>query len=205
MDEFVYAYLVETLVIQAFACEFREIFSSLIWNVLVREFLSLVFCLRCRATGGLSATGGLQPEAEAALTRLGAARARHGMARGAVTGGRRLTHIASLTNLGLHALVRAPERLLLTEEAEEALREELADAESVHAVAAARLRSLARSWRLQHLVGAERAEARLALEQGATAWARKRTWRLWQHVRALPSGEAGTAQLQQVVYTYICI
>ena len=48
VDEFVYAYLVETLVIQAFACEFREVFSAIIWNLLVREFLMLVFCLRCR-------------------------------------------------------------------------------------------------------------------------------------------------------------
>ena len=69
--------------------------------------------------------------------------------------------------------MRAPERLLLTEAAEEALRDEIGSAESAHAVAAARLRSLARSWRLQHLVGAEKAEARLRLGQGSEAWARK--------------------------------
>ena len=66
-------------------------------------------------------------------------------------------------------------------------------------MAAARLRSLARSWRLQHLVGAEKAEAGLRLEQGSEAWSRKRTWRLWQHVRGLPAREASTAQLQQAL------
>ena len=106
VDEFVYAYLVETLVIQAFACEFRELFSAIIWNLLVREFLMLVFCLRCRKDT-LGSSTELPPEAKEALTRLGAARARHGMARGAVSGGRRLTHIASLTNL--RDFVRAPE------------------------------------------------------------------------------------------------
>ena len=62
--------------------------------------------MRCRK-GTLGSSTELPPEAEEALTRLGAARARHGMARAAVSGGRRLTHIASLTNL--RDFVRAPE------------------------------------------------------------------------------------------------
>ncbi len=157
-------------------------------------------------------------------------------------GMRRLTHVASLGNL--RDFVRAPERLLLTEEAEDALSEALAAAASLHAVAAARLRAVTRSWRLQHLVGHEKAEAKLKKEQATPhpppppaaaaaapapppppppppltasaclaaaprpcsrlrqegdAWQKKRTWRLWQHIRALPSREVGAALLEQAL------
>ena len=44
---FVNAYLIQTLLIQAFAFEFREIFSYAAWPLLSREFLRLVCCLYC--------------------------------------------------------------------------------------------------------------------------------------------------------------
>ena len=46
-DRFVNAYLVQTLLIQAFACEFREIFNIVVANFVVRELLLLLCCLRC--------------------------------------------------------------------------------------------------------------------------------------------------------------
>lgn len=50
VDNFVNAYLINTLLIQAFACEFREIVNILLANIVMRELLLLVCCLRCAST-----------------------------------------------------------------------------------------------------------------------------------------------------------
>ena len=47
VDQFVNAYLINTLLIQAFACEFREIFNILFANILLKELLMILCCLPC--------------------------------------------------------------------------------------------------------------------------------------------------------------
>ena len=68
IDNFAFAYFIDTLLIQAFACEFREILSVVVFNLLMRELLLLFCCLRCSAD--------FRGEGEdASLTKLARARA----------------------------------------------------------------------------------------------------------------------------------
>ena len=130
IDNFAFAYFIDTLLIQAFACEFREILSVVVFNFLMRELLLLFCCLRCSAD--------FRGEGEdASLTKLARARARKGLARGMT---RQLSTL--IFGMGKSTFV---EEDLLGDEGEAALGEALREAAADHAVVASQLRGAQRT------------------------------------------------------------
>ena len=170
IDNFAFAYFIDTLLIQAFACEFREILSVVVFNFLMRELLLLFCCLRCSAD--------FRGEGEDAfLTKLARARARKGLARGMT---RQLSTL--IFGMGKSTFV---EEDLLGDEGEAALGEALREAAADHAVVASQLRGAQRTWRLAHPLGEEAQLARLHLDQETPHWRDRRAHRVWRRLRAI--------------------
>ena len=170
IDNFAFAYFIDTLLIQAFACEFREILSVVVFNFLMRELLLLFCCLRCSAD--------FRGEGEdASLTKLARARARKGLARGMT---RQLSTL--IFGMGKSTFV---EEDLLGDEGEAALGEALREAAADHAVVASQLRGAQRTWRLAHPLGEEAQLARLHLDQETPHWRDRRAHRVWRRLRAI--------------------
>jgi len=162
VDVFVDAYLVQTLLIQAFACEFREMFNIVFANFVVSELLLLLCCLRCASTDeqerlGLKKSGERHGSGHNhnAVEAANARSARSGNARGLE---RMLSRQATLSDLV--GLADAPliDPRLLEPDAERLLFEQLRAAISRHAIAISKMRGAKRTRRLR------RSGSRAALE-----------------------------------------
>jgi len=198
VDEFVSAYLVDTLVVQAFTFEFREMFNLLVFNVVMRELILLTCCLRCASKeeqdklGLTKSTAGTSASSRT-LNKDAAGRARAGLARGL---SRQLSRMGTLTNLtgaGAGGSRFPIEARVLEVDAEALAFDLLRAAVSEHALAVNMLRTVRRTWRLQHLADgvlgyAERALAD-GLERAQTTdeWMEHRRTLLWEKVHLLSS------------------
>ena len=187
VDVFVNAYLIDTLLIQAFACEFRELLNILLFNVCFRELVMLLCCLRCASPAEKHRLG-LTAEGTAKLTELENARlAREGNARSVA---HQLSRMGTLTEAsGVDDPGDPPPKpRLLGNSAEALLFTELRKANAQHSAATIRLRAAKRMWRrtLPLFADAEAEEKRVlatAIEQ--TEWRERRAALLWQHVRSI--------------------
>ena len=145
------AYFIDTLLIQAFACEFREILSVVVFNF-----------FDARAAAAL-----LLPPLLGRLPRRGRGRLPHeARPRARAAAGARDDAAAVDAHLvrvmGKSTFV---EEDLLGDEGEAAIGEALREAAADHAVVASQLRGAQRTWRLAHPLG-EAQLARLHLDQG---------------------------------------
>ena len=198
VDEFVSAYLVDTLVIQAFTFEFREMFNLLVFNVVMRELILLTCCLRCASKEeqdklGLTKSTAGSSASSRTLNKDAASRARAGLARGL---SRQLSRMGTLTNLtgaGAGGSRFPIEARVLEVDAEALAFDLLRAAVSEHALAVNMLRTVRRTWRLQHLADGVLGYAERALTDGleraqtTDEWMEHRRTLLWEKVHLLRS------------------
>jgi len=207
-DEFLSAYLIDTLLIQAFACEFREILNLVIANVVMRQLLLLLCCLHC-ASRNTKEKYGLSKTSDGArnslLDRDSATKARQGLARGM---SRQLSRMATISNLGVsRGSILTNRRVsvlprLMSVDCELACFELLRSAISEHAVARGQLMAIKRTWRLQHIIDGvlhyqERARSSmLQSAESSTEWVAWRHHRLWELVHSVGAATKDEAYQQ---------
>ena len=209
-DTFLQAYLINTLLIQAFACEFREIFNVVFANIILREVLMLFCCLRCASATqqehlGLAASRREgSTKAGAAITRDAAARARRGEARGLM---HHLSQMRESVRESITGLLAPPKPRLLLAGSEEMLFLALRTALTKHTLALSQLRAAKRAWRYQHIFSAGGpGSARDELIKGLDAarespeWVQLRHLRIREHIRALVESEHATVNSVQQTY-----
>ena len=207
-DTFLQAYLINTLLIQAFACEFREIFNVVFANIILREVLMLFCCLRCASATSRSTWAAPRAaraaQAGAAITRDAAARARRGEARGLM---HHLSQMRESVRESITGLLAPPKPRLLLAGSEEMLFLALRTALTKHTLALSQLRAAKRAWRYQHIFSAGGpGSARDELLKGLDAaregpeWVQLRHLRIREHIRALVESEHATVNSVQQTY-----
>ena len=188
-DKFLEAYLFDTLLIQAFACEFREIFNIVFANFLLKELILLFCCLRC-ASAVEKRSLGLTHQGSAALERDHAIKARRGLARGLSV---QISRLGSIMRSMSTVLPEAPPRAL-SETAEAMLFTVLRNSISKHAVAISQLRGARRAWKGDHRFSRVAEEERLLhdlnAERASSEWTELRRVQLMSNIHNIADGIA---------------